>query len=223
MARPREAPREARAAPRQPPRPASPGGAGSLDGLVRRRLLLTIAVAVGAGALILLLAAGLLRPSTQPRSTSAGADKPLLKAPLERETLPDAAGETLLPPPPEIAFRSLRGKPAFLNVWASWCPSCREEAPTMARLAHEHGADVRFVGIDVQDSREDGRAFVRRYNLEFPQIFDPKAEIAGKLGVFGIPTVFFVDERGRIAAVLTGKQSEAKLERYLQALKTERS
>lgn len=180
-------------------------------------------MAVGAGALILLLAAGLLRPSAQPRSTSAGADKPLLKGPLERGTLPDAGGETLVPPPPEIALRSLRGEPAFLNVWASWCPSCREEAPTMARVAREHGAEVRFVGIDVQDSREDGRAFVRRYDLEFPQIFDPKAEIAGKLGVFGIPTIFFVDERGRIAAVLIGKQSEAKLERYLRALTAERS
>lgn len=93
----------------------------------------------------------------------------------------------------------------------------------MARVAREHGAEVRFVGIDVQDSREDGRAFVRRYDLEFPQIFDPKAEIAGKLGVFGIPTIFFVDERGRIAAVLIGKQSEAKLERYLRALTAERS
>lgn len=220
MARACEATREARATPRQPPCTRPPSRSRRLDRLVRGRPLLSIGLALGAGALVLLLAAGLLRPSPQPRSASAGGPDALLEAPVERESLPDLAGETLVPPPPEIALRSLRGKPAFLNVWASWCPSCREEAPTMARLAREHGADVRFVGIDVQDRREDGRAFVRRYDLEFRQIFDPKAEIAGKLGVFGIPTVFFVDERGRIAAVLTGKQPEPKLESYLEALKT---
>lgn len=91
----------------------------------------------------------------------------------------------------------------------------------MASLARKHGRGVQFVGIDIQDREEDGRAFVRRFGLRYPHIFDPKATIATKLGVFGIPTVFLVDRQGRIAAVLVGKQPEAKLTRYLRLLASE--
>ncbi len=91
----------------------------------------------------------------------------------------------------------------------------------MARLWRKHARTVQFVGIDTQDLRQDGRAFVRRYGLRYPHIFDPKATIAIKLSVFGIPTAFLVDRHGRIAAVLVGKQPEAKLTRYLRLLAAE--
>ena len=91
----------------------------------------------------------------------------------------------------------------------------------MARLARKHGRTVQFVGIDIQDRRPDGRAFVREFGLRYPHIFDPKAVIATKLDVFGIPTAFLVDRQGLVAAVLVGKQPEAKLTRYLRLLAAE--
>lgn len=188
-------------------------------GRTRRLIAVTAAVAVpaAAGALVF----GVLRPSADSAPAAAGADAPLFAPAGERDALPELAGPTLLPPPPTLAFRALRGDPAFINVWASWCPSCREEAPTLARLAREYGDRVQFVGIDVQDLREDGRSFVRRFGLEFPHVFDPKAELATKLNVYGVPTAVFVDSEGRIAATLVGKQPEAKLRRYLRALARE--
>lgn len=186
----------------------------------RRRALLAVAIAAG----LLVLAAltlALLKPAGDSAAPARAEDEVALIEQARRKQLPRLSGSTLIPPPETIALAGLRGKPAFLSVWASWCPSCREEAPTMARIARKHGRAVQFVGIDIQDRREDGRAFVRRFGLDYPHIFDPKATIATKLGVFGIPTAFLVDGRGRIAAVLVGKQPEAKLRRYLRLLAAE--
>lgn len=93
----------------------------------------------------------------------------------------------------------------------------------LARLAREHASDVRFIGIDTQDTRSAGRAFVRRYGLDFPHLFDPKSTLATRLGVSGIPTMFLIDRQGRIAQTLVGKQGEPKLRRYLQLLARDRS
>lgn len=183
----------------------------------RRRAL--IGVAIGFGLLVLgALALALLKPAENSAAPARAGDEVVLIDRASRKQLPALSGSALIPPPETIALADLRGRPAFLSVWASWCPSCREEAPTMARLARKHGRSVQFVGIDIQDRREDGRAFVRRFGLDYPHLFDPKATIATKLGVFGIPTVFLVDRRGRIAAVLVGKQPQAKLTRYLRLL-----
>lgn len=132
--------------------------------------------------------------------------------------LPALEGPALDPPPPTIALRDLRGAPAFVNVWGSWCPSCREEAPTIAKLARAFADRVQFLGIDVEDSREDARAFVRRYGVRFPQLFDPRADIARKLGAFGIPTAFLVDREARVTTILIGKQPEEEFRRRLDEL-----
>lgn len=88
----------------------------------------------------------------------------------------------------------------------------------LARLWRSHRARVRFLGIDVEDSRADAERFIRRYGLGYPNIFDPKAGLAGRLGFFGLPTAYLVDDRGRIAARLVGRQQEQRLESGLKAL-----
>jgi thiol-disulfide isomerase/thioredoxin len=150
---------------------------------------------------------GFVWPSGQapPRASD---ERVALIDPAKRERLPRVAADTVLPPPARLDLATLRGEPVFIDVWASWCPSCKEEAPMLARLAREHRARVRFVGIDTND----------RYGLAYTHLFDPKTTLAAKLGVYGIPTMFLVDRQGRIAARLVGKQPERKLRRYLQLL-----
>ncbi|MGH2726582.1 MAG: TlpA family protein disulfide reductase, partial [Actinomycetota bacterium] len=142
------------------------------------------------------LALTLLRPAGNTPTPARAQDEVALIDQATRKQLPRLMGSTLIPPPATIELAGLHGKPAFLSVWASWCPSCREEAPTMASVARKHGRTVQFVGIDIQDRREDGRAFVRRFGLRYPHIFDAKATIATKLGVSGIPTAFLIDRQG---------------------------
>lgn len=172
-------------------------------------------------AALAVLAVALLRPSASaPKRAPATSAVELIDA-ATRKPLPSVRAETLIPPPAVFELASLRGQPLFVDVWASWCVPCKEEAPMLARLAREHANDVRFIGIDTQDTRREGRAFVRHYGLDFPHLFDPRSTLAIKLGVSGIPTMFLVDRKGRIAATLVGKQRAAKLRRYLRLLVSE--
>jgi cytochrome c biogenesis protein CcmG/thiol:disulfide interchange protein DsbE len=181
---------------------------------IRRPAVALALVGLAGGAA---LAVALLRPTAEAPSQPAG-DRGALIDPAERKPLPPTAAETVLPPPARFDIASLRGEPVFIDVWASWCLPCQEEAPLLARLAGEHRGRVRFVGIDTNDSRGAARAFIRRHRLAYPHLFDPKTTLATKLGVYGIPTMFLVDRQGRIAARLVGKQPERKLRRLLALL-----
>lgn len=92
----------------------------------------------------------------------------------------------------------------------------------LAALQRAYGERIRFLGIDVEDTRAEARAFERRYLISYPSIFDQQAAMAGKLHFYGLPTAYLVDRRGRLAAVLPGKQSlatlKAKLVRLLDEL-----
>jgi thiol-disulfide isomerase/thioredoxin len=187
--------------------------------MTNRRALVVSAGAAAGTVLAAGLVLSLVRPATDAaQATGTPRGVIALIPPAKRKPLPDVGGKTLLAPPAELRLRDLRGTPVYIDVWASWCPSCRDEAPMIARLAKRYARDIRFVGIDTQDVAGAGRAFVREFGLDFPQLFDPKAKLAMRLGVYGVPTMFLVDRRGRIAATLVGKQGEGKLDRYLRLL-----
>ena len=185
----------------------------------KRRLLvvLVVAGAVSIGAFLGLL----LRSSGDSAAPRLHGSRLSLVPPARRKTLPDLRGPALTPPPATLRLAALRGRPVFIDVWASWCVPCREEAPLLARLWREHRHQIRFLGIDVNDSRGDARRFLRRYGLGYPSIFDREASLAGRLGFFGLPTAYLVDRHGRVAAKLVGKQKEATLRSGLTALANE--
>lgn len=192
--------------------------------MTNRRALVVSAVAAAGTVLATGLVLSLVRPAADAAPATATPRGAIaLIPPAKRKLLPDIQAKTLLPPPAELRLRDLRGTPVFIDVWASWCASCREEAPMIARLARRHVGEIQFVGIDTQDAAGDGRKFVREFGLDFPHLFDPKSKLALKLGVYGVPTMFLVDRRGGIAAVLVGKQGERRLDRYLRLLSGESS
>lgn len=183
---------------------------------MRSRLLL-LALVISA-ALVGGLIALLLRPSADSAAPQVHDDRVTLIPAARRKDLPDLSGAALSPPPARLRLRPPAGKPAFIDVWASWCYPCRQEAAMLARLSRRYRAEVRFVGIDLEDTRDDARAFVRRYRLRYPSIFDPKATLAGKLGFFGLPTAYLIDRQGRIAGKIVGRQNEATLQGALADL-----
>jgi cytochrome c biogenesis protein CcmG, thiol:disulfide interchange protein DsbE len=187
---------------------------------VHKRRLIVVSVvvcAVAVGGFIGLL----LRSSGESAAPRLHGHRLTLVPGAQRKPLPDLAGPALTPPPAEIKLGALRGTPAFVDVWASWCVPCRAEAPVLARLWREHRREIRFLGIDVEDTRGDAGRFVRRYGLGYPSVFDRKASMAEKLGFFGLPTAYLVDRHGRIAAKLVGKQKEQTLRDLLKALANE--
>jgi cytochrome c biogenesis protein CcmG/thiol:disulfide interchange protein DsbE len=108
----------------------------------------------------------------------------------------------------ELQLSSLRGKAVLLNVWASWCGPCKEEAPYLEqvwRANRDRGLVV--VGLDAKDFRGDARRFARRYELTFPLVYDgPGNEIDG-YGVTGFPETFVIDRDGRVVEAFAGAVS----------------
>ncbi len=98
------------------------------------------------------------------------------------------------------------GTVTVVNFYGSWCSPCRAETPTLVTIAKAHPT-VRFVGVDVLDSRSNGEAFVKRYAVPYPSIFDADGEDLAKFpGVnpSAVPSTLIIDRDGKIAARYTG-------------------
>ena len=112
-----------------------------------------------------------------------------------------------------VDLAELRGTPVVLNFWASWCDPCQAEAPVLRRGARQwREQGVLFVGLDMQDVREDAREFLREFQLDFPQVRDPTNATARRWGVSGIPETFFISARGEVVGHVIGSISAQQLD-----------
>jgi cytochrome c biogenesis protein CcmG, thiol:disulfide interchange protein DsbE len=95
-----------------------------------------------------------------------------------------------------------RGEWVLVNLWASWCLPCREEAPVLERFYRRYRAHgVVVVGIDVQDNRDDAVAFLRDHPAGYPQLRSIGNERSAAFGSIGVPENFLVNPRGRLALI----------------------
>jgi cytochrome c biogenesis protein CcmG/thiol:disulfide interchange protein DsbE len=115
-----------------------------------------------------------------------------------------------------VDLASLRGRPALVNFWASWCSPCRQEAPRLERLA-EADRRVHVLGVDWNDSASDARAFVQSLGLRYPILRDGSGAVGDRYGITGLPSTFVLDPQGRIATVLRGPQTSAGLRAALSS------
>lgn len=133
----------------------------------------------------------------------------------ERRAPGEVAGETLEGEP--IALSDFAGQVVVVNVWGSWCAPCRAEAPMLAEAARDLAADdVAFLGIDSRDpSRSAAQAFVRRFDLPYPSIYDQQGEtllaFRGTLNPNAIPSTVIIDREGRVAASVLGEITRTTL------------
>ena len=105
----------------------------------------------------------------------------------------------------EFTLSHLRGKAVFLNFWATWCPPCREEMPSMEALYQrfkDNGLEI--AAINLGETGPMVSAFMNEYNLSFPAVLDLRSGIGSMYGVRAIPTTFIIDRRGLIVARLVG-------------------
>jgi len=117
-----------------------------------------------------------------------------------------------------VTLAQLRGRPAFVVFWASWCGPCRQEAPALERFATTLGGRGHMVGVNWEDQLPGARAFVRTYRWSFPTLRDAGGRAGEAYGVSGLPTTFVLDAQGHIHEVLRGPQSERTLGRALARL-----
>ena len=98
-----------------------------------------------------------------------------------------------------ISLENLRGKPVVINYWASWCPPCRVEAPLLERTWRAYKKrGLIFIGVNIQDRKEDALNYIREFNITYPNGPDPTGEIAIDYGVSGLPVTFFVSRKGEV-------------------------
>jgi cytochrome c biogenesis protein CcmG, thiol:disulfide interchange protein DsbE len=109
-----------------------------------------------------------------------------------------------------------RGNWVLVNFWASWCEPCRAESPALERFHRRHRGDgFTVLGIDTRDLSDDGRAFVERYGLSYPQLRDGDGDRSRDFGTTGLPESFLVDPRGRLALLRRGPVDDSYLQRYI--------
>jgi cytochrome c biogenesis protein CcmG, thiol:disulfide interchange protein DsbE len=113
----------------------------------------------------------------------------------------------------DASLADYRGRWVLVNFWASWCIPCREEAPALESFQRRHGdAGFTVLGIDSRDLSGDGKAFVERYGLSYPQLRDGDGDSAHAFGTTGVPENFLVDPRGRVRLLVRGPVSEEYLD-----------
>ena len=113
-----------------------------------------------------------------------------------------------------------RGKPVFLNFWATWCGPCVAEMPDMQKLQNTMGDSIQIVGIDVQETRSQVQRFVTRYRYTWTFVLDSIGEVNNAYENTGLPRSFFIDAEGVIVRVLRGgpQHYETFLEATRQAI-----
>ena len=113
-------------------------------------------------------------------------------------TTEDAAGN-------RVSSRSFRGRVVLLNFWATWCPPCRLEMPSMERLYGEfRGQGLEIVAVNFMESRELVQAFSREQNLTYPMLLDRRSDIAERYGVMRLPETVVIGRSGEVIAKTTG-------------------
>lgn len=118
-----------------------------------------------------------------------------------------AQADQLLPggePALQRRIDAMKGHPVVVNVWASWCGPCNEEAPTLQRVSLDRGREVAFIGVNLKDSRSGARRFLRRYPSTYPSYEDPDGDIYNHYKLLGAPTTIFYTPSGRQAYVHQG-------------------
>jgi cytochrome c biogenesis protein CcmG, thiol:disulfide interchange protein DsbE len=119
-------------------------------------------------------------------------------------TAPDFTLERL-DRPGELTLSSLRGKAVVVNMWASWCIPCKEEAPFLEHVWREKRAGgLVVVGLDARDFRRDARNFMRRYELTFPVVYDGPGDTLAGYGVTGFPETVVLDRQGKVVEKFVG-------------------
>lgn len=122
-------------------------------------------------------------------------------------TLPDMSGKL-------VSLEDFRGKYVFLNFWATWCPPCRAEMPSMERL-HEFMPEKDFVMLAVNvepNGKETVGKFLKQFPHSFPVLLDVNGMVQRQYGVFQFPETFVIDRKGEVVDHIVGARDWSSME-----------
>ncbi len=126
-------------------------------------------------------------------------------------TLPSTSGGS-------VSSAALKGKPLYVNFFASWCGPCNEEAPAVGTLYKKyHAKGLSVVGIDYLEDKSSAIGFAKKYGWPFPIGIDDGS--AGKnVGLFGLPVHVFIDKSGKVSTVRYGEMDPPDIEAAIKKI-----
>jgi peroxiredoxin len=134
----------------------------------------------------------------EPYSESVGISVPQKPSKAPDFTLQDLEGR-------RVTLSDYRGKLVFLNFWATWCPPCRAEMPSMEMLHQKLSDDgLEIVAVDIGETNQMVSDFVKSMELTFTILLDTRQKVSSIYGIRNIPTTFIVDKEGWIAGRAVG-------------------
>lgn len=202
--------------PRGIPESMAEGHAASGSGLTREKKSLRWAKDRLLTVVLGFIAIAMLVGIRDPDSTSlAPAKPPVQRKPMADFTLPMLTGR-------QWTLSQHRGHVVLLNFWATWCPPCQEETPSLVKIAHDYqmrGLDVAGVSMDTGGTG-NVRSFVSSYQVPYPILLPkPFSPMTNAIQLF--PTTVLIDRQGRVANAFEGALSEATLRPQLDRLLSE--
>ena len=177
-------------------------GPGGLLRRSPRSVLIMGTVGLVVAGLMALLALGLLNQA--PVTGMSGFTRVQKPAPDFTMPLVEGGGD--------VSLSEYQGQPVVINFWSSWCPPCRQEAPILEgawRSYRDQG--VVFVGVDIQDSDDDAKAYLQAFGITYPNGADRDGRVTVDYGVIGLPVTFFVNRDGIVERRWVGAIGEARL------------
>ena len=151
------------------------------------------------------LALVLLAPAGASAAVRAGDPEPAL-------TFPTATGKTL-------ALASYKGRPVYLNFFATWCPPCNSEAPSVGKLAAQYAKrGLAVIGVDELESATKAQSFITQYHLAYPAVLDADGGALRAFGGFGLPVHIFIGRSGTVKLVHIGEMSPPEIEAAIKSI-----
>jgi len=124
-------------------------------------------------------------------------NSPLIEKPAPDVRLTELAGGD------SLRLASLRGRPAVVNFWATWCIPCIQEHAALTAGARMN-PDVAFLGVVYEDTAENAKAFLAQHGAAYPTYVDDDGKAAIAFGIYGVPETFFIDAKGVIVEKYVG-------------------
>jgi len=105
----------------------------------------------------------------------------------------------------QVALRDHRGKVVFLNFWATWCPPCRTEMPSMERLYRKlKGEGLVMLAVDMQENQKQVAKFMKGLDLSFPALLDGDGSVSYQYNIIGLPSTYIIDPQGYLVGKAVG-------------------
>jgi len=184
----------------------------------KRSIIIFIVVSLLNVGLLALLWTQLLTPAQSPASSQTKTIDPLVghHAPaFTLAALNTPTGQSTL------SLNDLKGKAVVLNVWASWCVPCNQEAPMLQSVWKQTSAndkDIVFLGIDFQDSSKDALAFLHKYGIAYPNVLDASGSVSIDYGVTAVPETIFINSQGTVVSTVRQELTAQALQSNLKLI-----